>query len=231
MTPLLLDLFCGAGGAARGYHDAGFDVVGVDINPQPRYPYDFIQADALQILRGMVEYPTASGEMWRPGYFDAVHASPPCQWGTAYRRRPNHVRQQENLVEEVRDLLRLTGLPFVIEQPWGNRRALIEPIMLCGSTFGLDVQRHRGFECEGWLPRWNVEPCRHDLQAPRFPPATNRTNLRRTVEVGVWRIPLETQQKAMGIDWMDLKELSQAIPPAYTRWIGAQLLDSLRAAA
>jgi DNA (cytosine-5)-methyltransferase 1 len=187
-----------------GYHRAGFDVVGVDINPQPHYPFEFVQADALGVLRGMVDYPTASGEVWRPGYFDAVDASPPCQWGTAYRRRPNHVKPSKNLVPSLRGLLLRTGLPFVIEQPENNREALIAPFRLCGSSFGLDVRRHRCFEAHGWWP--TPRACDHSWQTPRFPQATNRT---------------------MGINWMNRDELSQAIPPAYTEFIGAQLLAHL----
>jgi DNA (cytosine-5)-methyltransferase 1 len=116
------------------------------------------------------------------------------------------------------------GIPYVIENNWVNRDHLREPIKLCGSSFGLDVQRHRGFESSA--PLMSL-PCDHAWQTPRFPQATNRTNLRRTVEVGVWRIPLADQQRAMGIDWMDLEELSEAIPPAYTEWIGRQLTGGI----
>ena len=208
----LLDLFCGAGGAAMGYERAGFEVTGIDINPQPHYPFEFYQGNALKVLEHVVN--------WYPP-FDAIHASPPCQWGTAYRRRPNHVKDCPNLIEPTRALLEETGLPYIIEQPEGNKAALKDPITLCGSSFGLDVRRHRSFETNWDLPS---VPCNHSWQTPRFPPATNRTNLRSTVEVGVWRIPLEVQKKAMGIEWMTLEELSEAIPPAYTEYIGRQLL-------
>lgn len=204
VKPRLLDLFCGAGGAARGYADAGFEVVGVDVEAQPRYPFEFHQADA-------TTFPLDG--------FDAVHASPPCQGFTAYRRRPAHVAPRPNLIPAMRARLSASGLPYVIENVSGA--PLLNPITLCGSSFGLDVRRHRLFESNRQLIG---APCAHELQAPRFPPATNRTNLRRTVEVGVWRIPLDIQRKAMGIDWMELRELSQAIPPAYTHWIGRQLI-------
>jgi DNA (cytosine-5)-methyltransferase 1 len=202
----LLDLFCKAGGATKGYQQAGFFVVGVDIEPQPNYCGDeFVQADALTFdLAG----------------FDAVHASPPCQFGTAYKRRPDHVAESPNLIPRVRHLLRLTGVPYVIENLWLNRQHLIDPVRYCGSSFGLDVQRHRAFESNVPLL---APPCDHAWQTPRFAPATNRTNLRCTVEVGVWRIPLDVQRKAMGIDWMTLPELSEAIPPAYTEHIGRQV--------
>lgn len=214
MKPRLLDLFSGAGGAARGYQQAGFHVTGVDINPQPRYAGDeFVQADALTFpLDG----------------FAAIHASPPCQFATAYKRRHGHVRYSANLIPATRWRLQATGLPYVIENVSTARRELINPIQLCGSSFGLDVRRHRLFESNVAIL---APPCNHTAQTPRFPPATNRANLRRTVEVGVWRIPLDVQQQAMGIDWMTREELSQAIPPAYTELIGAQLIAHLMDAA
>jgi DNA (cytosine-5)-methyltransferase 1 len=194
-----LDLFCKAGGASMGLHRAGFDVVGVDIEPQPRYPFTFVQADAMTFpLEG----------------FDFIWASPPCQAFTAYKRRPNHVAERPNLIPEVRRRLRNTGKPWTIENVPGA--PLRDPVTLCGSMFGLDVRRHRQFETSFFL----LQPeCQHHKQEARFPPATNRANLRKTVEVGVWRIPLEVQRKAMGIDWMQLEELSEAIPPAYSEYI------------
>jgi len=206
--PLLLDLFCGAGGASVGYHRAGFDVIGIDIEPQPNYPFEFIQDDALAVLKNL-------GEFW------AIHASPPCQFATAYKRRPGVAEKAENLIPQTRELLERSGLPYVIENVSTARPHLINPTQLCGSMFKLDVQRHRLFESNVALDQ---PECDHTVWTPRFPPATNRTNLRKTVEVGVWRIPLETQQQAMGIDWMTLKELSQSIPPVYTEHIGRQLI-------
>ena len=211
--PRLLDLFCGAGGAAMGYHRAGFDVVGVDLEPQPSYPFEFVQADAL-------DYPLDG--------FDAIHASPPCQFATDYKRRPAHVHDSPNLIAATRRRLDAPGVPYVIENVERALSHLRNPITLCGSSFGLDVRRHRLFECS--FPVM-APPCAHGWQTPRFPQATNRANLRSTVEIGVWRIPLETQQRAIGIDWMGVAELSQAIPPAYTELIGYQLLDRLKARA
>lgn len=218
--PLLLDLFCKAGGAAVGYYRAGFDVLGVDIEPQPNYPFTFRQADALEVL--------AEAGPSGLSCYAAVHASPPCQFGTAYKRRPGHVAESPNLIPETRGLLEATGLPYVIENLWLNRAHLIDPVRYCGSSFGLDVQRHRAFESNVPLL---APPCDHGWQTPRFPPATNRSNLRRTVEVGVWRIPLDVQREAMGIDWMTLPELSEAIPPAYTEHIGHQLIEAMAVAA
>ena len=201
-----LDLFCGAGGASAGIAEAGFEVVGVDAKPQPHYPFEFVQGDALTLDPEWI------------AAFDFVWASPPCQFATAYRRRHDHVRPVENLIPKTRDLLERAGVPFVIENVTGARSELRDPVMLCGSHFGLDVQRHRLFEAHGFtIPQ---PECEHDRWTPRFPPATNRTNLRRTVEVGVWRIPLEVQHAAMGgCEWMTREELSQAIPPAYARFI------------
>ena len=203
--PRLLDLFCGAGGAAMGYHRAGFDVTGVDIAPQPRYPFRFVQADAMT-------YPLEG--------YDAIHASPPCQAFTAYRRRSASVgADYPDLIADVRGHLLAAGKPWVMENVV---RSPVRPhVCLCGSSFGLDVQRHRWFETT--FPALSP-PCVHGVWKQRFPHATNRSNLRRTVEIGVWRIPLPVQQAAMGIDWMTLGELSQAIPPAYTEYIGGQLL-------
>lgn len=194
-----------------GYHRAGFEVVGVDINPQPNYPFEFWQMDALLGI-----------SLFGRGV-DVIHASPPCQAFTAYRRRGSEVgAKYPNLIPEMRDTLEGCGLPYVIENVPGA--PLRNPIQLCGSSFGLDVRRHRLFESN--LPL-SALPCDHGWQTPRFPPATNRTNLRRTVEVGVWRIPLTVQQEAMGIDWMTLPELSQAIPPTYTEHLGRQLMTHL----
>lgn len=215
MRPRLLDLFCGAGGASMGYHRAGFDVYGVDIEPQPNYPFTFHKADAL-------DYATRAFDEG----FAAIHASPPCQTFTAYRRRGASVGDSyQNLIDETRDALTLQGLPFIIENVPGA--PLRNPIQLCGSTFGLDIRRHRLFETN-----WPVvgAPCNHAWQTPRFPPATNRTNLRSTVEVGAWRCA-HLAPEAMGIDWMTNDELSEAIPPAYTEHIGRQLMGYLRARA
>lgn len=199
-----------------GYHRAGFEVVGVDLAPQPRYPFEFYEGDAVKVL-----------EHWALDDFDAVHASPPCQSFTAYRRRGAGVGDgYPDLISVVRDRLEQLGIPYVIENVPGA--PLIEATRLCGSSFGLDIRRHRLFETSFAMM---APPCAHGWQTPRFPQATNRTNLRSTVEVGVWRIPLEEQHRAMGIDWMTLEELSEAIPPAYTEHIGAALLNALAPAA
>lgn len=203
--PRLLDLFSGAGGAGWGYFLAGWDVTGVDLAPQPRYPRRFVRGDAL-------EFPLEG--------FDAVHASPPCQRWTPYARRTG-VRGElhPDLLTPTRERLLRWGGPFVIENV--PQAPLRDPVQLCGSSLGLDVRRHRHFESN--CPLLGL-PCEHHWQTPRFPCAGNRTNLRRTVEVGVYRIPLGIQRAAMGIPWMQKHELSQAVPPAYTLHLGQQLL-------
>jgi len=223
VKPRLLDLFCGAGGAAMGYHRAGFEVVGVDVKPQPRYPFEFVRDDALAILRL-----NARAEGWRfRGVFDAIHASPPCQLFSAYQRANKHQGEHLNLIPETRELLQATGLPYVIENVSGA--PLEDPVTICGVSAGLEVRRHRLFEsnvdlfvppcaCGGWMEA-KFDRGSRDI----------RPNDRRTVAVGEWRIPLDVQQKAMGIDWMEMPELSQAIPPAYTELIGHQLMSHLKA--
>jgi DNA (cytosine-5)-methyltransferase 1 len=221
-VPLALDLFCGAGGASMGLHQAGFEVIGVDQEPQPSYPFRFVQGELFSGHWG-----SAAGVQLLLERAGLVWASPPCQAFTAYRRRPSHVRSRPNLIPATRELLQRAGRPYIIENVPGAREHLRLPIQLCGSSFGLDVRRHRLFETS--FPVL-APPCNHSWQTPRFPPATNRTNPRCTVEVGVWRIPLAVQQRAMGIDWMELTELSQAIPPAYSRWLAEQYLATERAA-
>lgn len=209
MKPLLLDLFCGAGGAGMGYHLAGFEVIGVDIKHQPRYPFAFIQADALEFL--------ASAKLQG---FDLIHASPPCQ---AYSVANNiHQREHPRLIEPLRALLVAAGKPYVIENVIGA--PLLNPVMLCGMMFGLKVFRHRLFETD---PAILVMPhARHGREqigvngfccvaghgdSGRGRIAADHRHIAR------WKV-------AMGIDWMTRDELAQAIPPAYTQWIGEQLL-------
>lgn len=211
--PLLLDLFCGAGGAAVGYHRAGFTVVGVDIAPQPNYPFDCFVADAMTFpLDGV----------------DAIHASPPCQhFSKMSNCRPGLAATYPDLVDPIRQLLRATDLPYVIENVEGA--PLENPIRICGTGLGMTLQRHRLFESNVAL--WSV-PCAHGQNAynPAYKHATNRTR-RRVPVIGEWRIPKRLQDEAMGIDWMTLTELSEAIPPAYTEHIGAQLLAQMELAA
>lgn len=211
--PRLLDLFCGAGGAAVGYHRAGFDVVGVDINPQQHYPFEFHQADAMT-------YPLDG--------FDAIHASPVCYaWSKMRDCRPGSKDDQPDLITPLRPVLRAAGLPYVIENVPGS--PLLNPVRICGSGLGLKLQRHRDFECS--FPAWGVA-CAHGQNRwnPDYGHSTGRKR-RRVPVVGEWRVPKALQDEAMGIDWMTLEELTEAIPPAYTEWIGTQLFAALEAAA
>lgn len=208
----LLDLFCGAGGASMGYHEAGFDVVGVDIKPQPNYPFEFHQADALTFpLDG----------------FDVIHASPPCQRfskSVSKKNRENH----PDLIAAIRQRLTMNWpAPYVIENVPGS--PLIEPVVLCGTMFRLDVKRHRLFESDVLLP--TPPACRHGEYAPKYPPAWNRKTLLRFRPIsGGWTgaSDIEDDRKAMGVDWpMTRSELSESIPPAYTKWIGRWLMEEL----
>lgn len=215
LKPRLLDLFCGGGGAAVGYARAGFEVVGVDLNPQPHYPFEFIQADVLALDPAFV------------ASFDAIHASPPCQAYTGMQRINTRApkRDHPKLVEPVRDMLIASGLPYVMENVPGA--PLIDPIMLCGSMFNLGVRRHRLFELNFYAL---TPPCRHKESArpiavygdhPQQPgDKTYRVNRARTLLEG---------QEAMGIDWMPWRPLTQAIPPAFTQWIGERLLPLIAA--
>ncbi len=225
MKPRLLDLFCKAGGAGRGYADAGFEVVGVDIEPQRRYPYEFIQASAFEVLEDA---------KFMAG-FVAVHASPICKVHTDLKAFS--AEHHTNQIPQTRELLEATGLPYVIENVEGA--PLTDPVVLCGSMFGLGVLRHRLFE----LGRWKGEQptCDHAGQAaasPMYPVKryhSGRPVITMSPVVGVYGRgqglgpgEVELWKKAMGIDWMVRDELSQAIPPAYTRHLGEQLLDHLR---
>lgn len=217
----LLDLFCCAGGAAMGYHEAGFEVVGVDIKPQPRYPFAFVQADAMA-------YPLDG--------FDGVHASPPCQGYTELRYAPGAIGAPR-LIGLVRAKLAQSGLPYVIENVEGARSEMVDPIMLCGTMFGnqahgADLHRHRLFETNFPL---SAPACAHDRDRPTIGVYGGHARIRSARHGGrgtrdVWpQGHREAASTAMGMDWATLAELSEAIPPAYTRCIGEQLIAHLEA--
>jgi hypothetical protein len=202
----LLDLFCKAGGASMGYHRVGFEVVGVDIEPQPRYPFEFHQADAMEFgLSG----------------FDAIHASPPCQRHSKMTKRHGRSAEHPDLVGPTRDRLIGAGVPYIIENVPGA--PLVDPLVLCGSTFELDVRRHRLFETSFHV----LQPkCRHAEQGPAVgvygnPGGSSKRD-------GLTFGGVDTWKTAMGIDWMTAKELAQAIPPLYTHWIGEYLVAHLK---
>jgi DNA (cytosine-5)-methyltransferase 1 len=210
--PLLLDLFCGAGGAAMGYHRAGFDVVGVDIEPQPNYPFEFHQADAMT---------------WPLEGYDAVHASPPCQGYSRMRHLP-WIKGKEYplLLAATWDRLEVNGVPWVIENV--EDAPMPQSTVLCGWTLGLPMYRHRRFGSSALI----MAPPhrRHTVTI-----ISGSANLANRYRQGGGRdvaglFPGATLADA-GFEWMTQREASQAIPPAYTEWIGAQLLQHFEAAA
>jgi DNA (cytosine-5)-methyltransferase 1 len=208
--PRLLDLFCGAGGASAGYELAGFDVLGVDLAPQPNYPFEFRQADAIDWL-------AAGGWIG----FDAIHASPPCQRYSNMTKRWAREAWHPDLIEPIRQGLQAIGLPYVIENVMGV--PLLNPIRLCGSSFGLQVQRHRLFEMSD-APLL-VPPCQHNgpaLQVNGHPGGSSKRDPKaRFGSVAEWR-------EGMGISWMSAPELAESIPPAFTEWIGQRLIEQVR---
>lgn len=222
--PLMLDLFCGAGGASVGYHRAGFDVVGVDIAPQPRYPFDFWQADAMGVLQS---------ELYWTSSIAAIHASPPCQAFTTmsnrWRDKGGVADSHPDLIAEVRILLLAHGLPYVIENVVGARREMHLPVTLHGGMFGLGVYRPRLFETSVQIaaPPYADQPKnplgiygqKHDGR--RLWTRKDGTEQRAPKN-------LEDARKAMGIDWMEWRELAESIPPAYTTWIGSQIIGLCR---
>jgi DNA (cytosine-5)-methyltransferase 1 len=216
VRPKLLDLFCGAGGCSVGYERAGFDVTGVDIAPQPRYPYEFHQADAMT-------YPLDG--------FDVIHASPPCQAFTSLKDMHNAL-EHADLLTPMRQRLIAWGGPYVIENVPGA--PIREPLVLCGTSFGLgaagaELRRHRLFE-HNWPLTSLVPPCGHG-QRPRVIGVYGGHGRDRRRLVNTQDFPTTARAEAMGIDWMTGNELSQAIPPAYTEFIGRQLLEHLERAA
>lgn len=190
----MLDLFCGAGGAAMGYHRAGFDVTGVDIKPQKNYPFAFVQDNALDYCR-------------EHGHeYDAIHASPPCQRYANVTRWRGIQESHPDLVPQTRTELIRADVPWVIENV---SNAPIRPdLILCGSHFGLNVIRHRWFETS-WREFSLLPSCGHDGALP-FEHKGERA-----------------YADAMGCQWMTAVEAREAIPPAYTEFIGRQVLAHL----
>lgn len=214
--PRLLDLFCGAGGAAMGYHRAGFEVIGVDIKPQPRYPFMFVQGDAL-------EFVARNGS-----HFDAIHASPPCQgyttMGNRYRGKGGTADSHPDLIAPTRMLLEESGLPYIMENVMGARKHMHRAVALHGGMFGLGVYRPRLFESNQLLltppasePPANPIGVYGKLDGRRLWTRKNGTEQRAART-------LEQANAAMGIDWMMWPELTEAIPPAYTEYLGRQLM-------
>jgi DNA (cytosine-5)-methyltransferase 1 len=229
MMPRMLDLYCCQGGAGMGYARAGFDVYSVDIDPQPRNPFPFHQGDALGALRalsgyGWVTFKRSDGKSvsLQRGDFAAVHASPPCQAKTKAQKLMGN--KHPRLIGPTRQLLLKLGLPYVIENVVPEDAELdpdplIDPAMLCGGMFDLGTYRHRLFETN-----W-------DMTAPHHPAHTKRTTKmgRKPVDGEMMHVVgnfsgVEKAKQAMGIDWMTRDGLRESIPPAYTEYIGQQLM-------
>lgn len=222
----ILDLCCGAGGIARGYADAGFEVVGVDIEAQPRFPYEFIKADAFTLDPDFIRS------------FNAIHSSPPCQGYSALKSAPN-AKEHPKLIAPMRRLLASSGLPYVIENVEGAKAHLRDPILLCGSHFGLgaaghQLRRHRLFECSFTVAH---KACRHRSPVIGVYGGHVRNRGASTGGRGTRDFVGEDKpslaREAMGISWMSMEEVSQAVPPAFSRYIGGYLRKHLeqRAAA
>ena len=219
--PKALDLFCGAGGASMGLHRAGFDVTGIDLTSQPRYPFRFIQANAL--------HPPVDLKS-----FDFIWASPPCQKYVSGLAAANKSRgrttHHSDLIGPIRNLLSDSGVMYVIENV-PNAPLLPPVVRLCGTSFGLPLYRHRCFETS-WRSVMSPE-CRHDLQRERkygtnWRPGGKRVN---SFVVQVYGVPAKGEAKnwrlAMGIDWMNNHELAESIPPAYSEFIGRQAIENI----
>jgi DNA (cytosine-5)-methyltransferase 1 len=209
----LLDLYCKAGGASKGYQLAGFEVVGVDIKKQKRYPFKFIQADCLELMKDM--------EFLKS--FDVIAASPPCQTHSItqhLRNAQGKSTDKIDLIPQTREALIESGKPYVIENVPGS--PLVNPIQMCGSSFGLKVRRHRLFESNLQL---KGSVCNHKEQGK---PVGIYGSMRDEIPNGGHTAKsIEQAREAMGIDWMIWGELVEAIPPIYTKEIGTQILKNL----
>lgn len=209
----LLDLYCKAGGASKGYADAGFEVTGIDIKKQKRYPFTFIQADCLEVLKDLDYLRT----------FDVIAASPPCQTHSAtkhLRVAQGKTTDKVDLIPQTREALIASGKPYVIENVPGA--PLINPVQFCGSSFGLKVRRHRLFESNLAL---TGSSCKHKEQGR--PVGVYGSMKDEIPSGGRTAKTIEEAREAMGIEWMIWGELVEAIPPVYTYEIGKQLVSLL----
>jgi DNA (cytosine-5)-methyltransferase 1 len=224
--PWLLDLFCCAGGAGMGYSRAGFNIIGVDIDPQPHYPFEFWQMDALEALQILI-----ANKGWFDGkWIGAGHASPPCQRYSDLAKRNGNAEDWPDLVGPVRELLEQADLWYIIENVEGA--PLVDPIMLCGNMFDdLRVYRHRLFESnfflpQPWHPKHREKTFTHDKRKAHYGQPLDLSTMRVQV-TGGGNAPVWAKAEAMGIDWMIGRELNESIPPAYTEYLGKQLLAHL----
>ncbi|MFJ1603941.1 SAM-dependent methyltransferase [Streptomyces sp. NPDC088253] len=208
--PRLLDAFCCQGGAAMGYHLAGFDITGVDLAPQPRYPFTFVQADAVEFIRE------------HGAEFDFIHASPPCQHDSDCQRIRGNAHP--DLIAPTRAALECTGRPWVIENVRGAVPKLRRPVMMCGPMFGLETYRHRYFEPVG------------RLQLPQLPHPDHiapQAKMGRPIPPGHYGqfvgnfSGVPHARRVMGVEWMNRDGIRECIPPAYTEWLGRRFLAAL----
>jgi len=232
--PILLDLFCKAGGMTMGYQRAGFYVVGVDIEPQPRYcGNEFMQADAIELLNELID----KGVQFGTGLLGlhnvaVIHASPPCQHYLnlgAVNRALGRTYDHPDLIAATRDLLIASGKPYVIENGPDARRVMVDPVRICGTGLDLPLRRHRLFESN--VPLEGVPCAHHKYTEPRYwtgwrPKGEHR--LSTVVQVYGNAGGRDEWPAAMGIDWMTSAEMIEAIPPAYAEHIGAQLMRHVR---
>jgi len=212
----ILDLYCCQGGASRGYADAGLSVVGVDIDPQPRYLFPFVQMDALVALSTLI----AGGSIgeWSLEDFDVIHASPPCQLYSLTHR----INKSDfpDLIGPTRTLLEETGLPYVIENVVEAAPELRDPIMLCGAMFGLETYRHRLFE----TGRWQSTVPEHPAHVAKT------TKMGRAVKAGEFMhvvgnfTGVDKGREVMEMPWANRNGLREAVPPRYTWWLGLRLV-------
>jgi DNA (cytosine-5)-methyltransferase 1 len=213
VKPKLLDLYCKAGGASMGYHLAGFDVIGIDNKKQKRYPFTFIQADALEVLQDIDYLKT----------FDVLAGSPPCQTHSATKHLRNaqgKSTDKVDLIPQTRKGFIASGKPYVIENVPGA--PLKNPVIMCGSSFNLKVRRHRLFESTFELKEL---PCDHKTQGK---PVGIYGSMRDEIPNGGHTAKtIEQAREAMGIDWMIWGELVEAIPPVYTKYLGEQIIQQL----
>jgi len=222
--PVLLDLYCCQGGASEGYRRAGFTVIGFDKDPQPRYPFKFVRADALEVLATVAALGSIKieGGWVRP---KAIAASPPCQGGTNAQKIQNN--EHPRLIAPTRTLLDQTGLPYVIENvvPMAgveDADPLKDPAMLCGASFGLRTYRHRLFETN-----WG-------LTVPEHQPHTQtQVKMGRPIQPGDFYQAVgnfsgvDIARRDMGVPWMNRDGVRECIPPAYAEHVGRQLLAIL----
>lgn len=218
----LLDLFCGAGGAAMGYHRAGFEVVGVDHVAQNNYPFEFVESDVFRFLED-ASYPDNCPDH-TGGYclndFDAIHASPPCQqYSTLLGNKP---RNHPDLYQPIRSRLEYLNIPWVIENVIGAPYS--SGIVLCGSMFNLPVRRHRNFETNFLI--LNGYYCQHKKQG-RPITVTGHGGDKNKLAKHSWKGIYQEWPKYMGMDWATPKEAAQGIPPAYTEYIGNMMRETL----